>query len=218
MNPDSERLYTSNDLNTSLTNTPTTPMEAYWISKALARLATKTFKQTHANTPHFDYVNLLPGVVIGPDDRLIPSQTNKDISANDVLEGTRAAVLAPALTKEISSPFPYVNVPVHVADVARAHVDAVDAGVVEGDREYILCSSGSGEDVEWDRDVRGVVRRWFPEEVEMGMFPLLGGLGTVKWRVDGGETERVFGWRFRGFEETVKGLVAQWLELGGGRS
>jgi hypothetical protein len=88
--------------------------------------------------PKFDFINLLAGVIIGPDDRFIPSETNTPVSASAVLEGTRTVVLAPALTADLNSPFSYVAVPVHVADVAKSHVDAVDSKLVPGNTEYIL--------------------------------------------------------------------------------
>lgn len=62
----------------------------------------------------------------------------------NLLEGTRDAVLAPALTSFLNSPFDFVGVPVHVADVARAHVDAVDKALIPGISEYILCSDTRG--------------------------------------------------------------------------
>ncbi|KAL4881920.1 NAD(P)-binding protein [Aspergillus karnatakaensis] len=210
MNPDSERLYTPKDINPSLSTTPTSPMEAYWISKGLARKATHDF--IASRSPSFDFVNLLAGVVIGPDDRLIPSETNTPIPASAVLEGTRASVLAPALTADLNSPFPYVAVPVHVSDVAKSHVDAVDSDLVPGNTEYILASD-TPEGVNWDKDVQRVARKYFSKEVETGLLKLEGSLTTIKWRLDASETERVFGWKHTDFEETVKGLIAQYLEL-----
>ncbi|KAL3444114.1 NAD(P)-binding protein [Aspergillus insuetus] len=208
--PDSERVYSSMDLNTTLSTPPTSPMHAYWISKALARLATRNFIKTHA--PHFDYVNILAGVIIGPDDRLIPSHTNKPTTA-DLLVGTRASVFAPLLGKEASAPFPYVDVPVHVADVAKAHVDAVDVTRVPGNSEFILASDAAQGGVVWERDARAVARKNFPSEVESGVFSMEGSLETIRWRVDTSETERVFGWEHVGFEETMGGLIGQYLEI-----
>ncbi|KAL3490105.1 NAD(P)-binding protein [Aspergillus germanicus] len=211
-NPDSERLYNTTDLNTTISTPPTSPMHAYWISKALARLATRNFIETHA--PHFDYVNILAGVIIGPDDRLIPSPTNNPTTA-DLLVGTRASIFAPLLGKGSSAPFPYVDVPVHVADVAKAHVDAVDSTRVPGNSEFILASDATRGGVVWERDARAVARKYFAKEVESGVFPMEGSLETIRWRVDTGETERVFGWEHVGFEETMRGLVEQYLEIRG---
>ncbi|RAH67249.1 NAD(P)-binding protein [Aspergillus aculeatinus CBS 121060] len=187
-NPDSERLYTATDLNPTLNITPASSMEAYWISKALARKASRDFVETHR--PSFDYVNLLPGVVIGPDDRLTPSPTNRNVKSDDV------------------------GVPVHVSDVARAHIDAVDRRRIPGNREFILVSDADAvEGVDWEEGAREVVRKYYGKELEGGLFPMEGRLGAIRWRVDTRETEKVFGWRFVGFQETIKALVAQWVEL-----
>src|ERR1700712_4789705 len=153
-------------------------MEAYWASKALARIATKEFFEKAR--PNFDFVNLLPSVVIGPDDRL---DTDADATVNSVLQGTRAAVLAPALTDSLNSAFPYVGTPVHVADVARAHVDAIDAGLVPANSEHIL-SSDTPDGVVWDRDVTHICRKFFQDDVKSGRLPLEGSLTAIKWRLD----------------------------------
>ncbi|KAL2825527.1 NAD(P)-binding protein, partial [Aspergillus pseudoustus] len=202
-NPDTERLYNPTDLNTTTSTPPTSPMHAYWISKALARTATREFIRSHS--PQFDYVHILAGVIIGPDDRHIPSPTNNPSTA-DLLQGTRAAVFAPLLSNEASSPFPYVAVPVHVADVARAHVDAVDAERVRANSEFILASDAP-EGVDWVGDARAVAKKYFPGEAERGVFPMEGSLETIRWRVDTTETERVFGWKHVSFEETMRGLI-----------
>ncbi|KAL4749642.1 hypothetical protein BDW72DRAFT_204619 [Aspergillus terricola var. indicus] len=192
-NPDSERLYTG---------TYAYPISSPHTQPRLlaARKAIGGFIETH--NPSFDYVNLLPGVVIGPDDRLTPSSTNKNVGSNDLLQGTRMSVLAPVLTDDLSSSFPYVGVPVHVSDVARAHVDAVDWRRIPGNREFILVSDAdSVEGVEWEEGVREVVRKYYGKELEEGLFLMEG------------ETEKVLVWRFVGFKETIEALVAQWVGL-----
>lgn len=181
-------------------------MEAYWASKALARMAVRDFVLD--KKPNFDYVNLLPSVVIGPDER-ISSDTG---ASESLLQGTRTAVLAPALTSSLNSPFPYVSVPVHVADVARAHIEAVNASLIPGNSEYIL-SSDTPEGIEWDLDIQGICKKYFAQEVDSGDLPLQGSLTTIKWRLDGMSTEKAFGWKFTSFEETMKGLVSQYLQL-----
>ena len=124
-------------------------MEAYWASKALARLAVQEFVKKH--NPHFDYVALLPSVVIGADVRAT--------SSKDVLEGTRAMVLGPLLGT--ISPYPMVGVPIHVADVAKAHVMALQPSV-PGNAEYIL-SSDCPEGVEWN-EALSIAKKYFPED------------------------------------------------------
>jgi nucleoside-diphosphate-sugar epimerase len=102
---------------------------------------------------------------------------------------------------------------VHVADVAKAHVDALDAGLVPGNSGFVLASDAARGGVVWERDARAVARRCIPGEVESGLIPMEGSLETIRWKVDTGETERVFGWEHVGFEEMITGLVEQYLEI-----
>ncbi|PYI12201.1 NAD(P)-binding protein [Aspergillus sclerotiicarbonarius CBS 121057] len=207
MNSDTERLYSVSDVNNSVHGPYENAMDAYWASKGLARLAVRDFVRN--SQPHFDFVNLLPSVVIGPDTRL---DFNPAAGAGDLLQGARASVIAAALTPSLNSSFPYVGTPVHVADVARAHVDAVDTDLVPGNSEYIL-SSDTPDGVVWDRDVRDICRKFFPEEVSNKTLPMEGSLQSIKWRLDAQETEKVFGWQCVRFEETMKELISQYLQL-----
>ncbi|KEY65635.1 hypothetical protein S7711_07884 [Stachybotrys chartarum IBT 7711] len=205
MSPNSEKLYTVEDINSDLEGPFEDAMSAYWASKALARAAARDFVKQHR--PDFDIVQLLPSVVIGRDDR-IPAGGDLDI----LLQGTRKAVLAPALDESLNSPFPYVGVPVHVADVARAHVDAVNTQRIPGNTEFIL-SSDTPEGVVWDRDIPGIARKYFPGKVQDGSLALQGSLPCVKFRLDGMTTESTFGWKFTSFQETMKGLIEQYIQL-----
>jgi hypothetical protein len=69
--------------------------------------------------------------------------------------------------------------------------------------------------VVWDRDVKDICNKFFPEEVVSGVLPLEGSLTAIKWRLDAQSTEDTFGWQFTSFEETLKGLVSQYLRLEG---
>ncbi|KAH8199210.1 hypothetical protein TruAng_006616 [Truncatella angustata] len=205
MNPDTERIYTAADSNRNPTRPFGSAMEAYWASKALARKATRTF--VDERKPGFDFINLLPSVVIGPDDRI-----QSDGGVAPLLKGTRAAVLAPALDASTNSSFPYPGAPVHVADVAKAHVDAIDADRIPGNSEFIL-SSDTPDGIEWDRDIKYVAQEFFPDEVVDGSLPMKGSLPTIRWRLDGQTTEVAFGWKFRSFMDTMHDLIVQYLHL-----
>ncbi|KAL7934287.1 hypothetical protein V8C35DRAFT_327210 [Trichoderma chlorosporum] len=205
LNPDSERLYSSSDLNSDPKRPYGSAMEAYWASKAYSRIATRDFIEK--KKPHFDFVHLLPSVVFGPDER-IPSHG----AADELLKDSRAAVIAPALDGATNSSFPFVGVPVHVADVARAHVDAVDSSLIPGNTEYIL-SSNTPEGIVWDRDIAAAARKYFPDEVRNKLLPLEGTLPCIKFRLDGDATEKAFGWKFTSFEQTVRELLTQYLAL-----
>lgn len=182
-------------------------MEAYWASKGLARSAAKEFVRKYQ--PKFDFISLLPSVVIGPDTRL---EFDPTATVASLLQGTRSCVLAAALTPSLNSSFPYVGTPVHVTDVARAHVDAVDRDRVPGNSEYIL-SSDTPDGVVWNREIYAICQRFFPEEVSSKVLPMEGSLDAIKWRLDTHITEKVFGWQFMPFEKTMKDLISQYLQL-----
>ncbi|EHK20906.1 uncharacterized protein TRIVIDRAFT_50565, partial [Trichoderma virens Gv29-8] len=205
LNPDSERLYSASDLNSNPHKPYGSAMEAYWASKAYSRIATREFVEK--KKPHFDFVHLLPSVVFGPDERIPPNG-----AADELLKDSRAAVIAPALDGSTNSPFPFVGVPVHVADVARAHVDAVDTTRIPGNTEYIL-SSDTPDGIVWDRDTAAVARKYFPGEVQSKVLPLEGTLPCIKFRLDGDTTERAFGWKFTSFEQTMRELLTQYVKL-----
>jgi len=175
-------------------------MEAYWASKAISRMATKTFITEHA--PDFDIVNLLPTVVIGRDE--LATDTTS------LLKSTRALVMGIILGQKQETPL--VGVQVHVDDVARAHVDALKPSV-PGNTDYIL-TSDTLDGIEWD-SANEIVARLFPEAAAKGVLPLGGSMPTKTWRIDAATTEKAFGWKCQSFEKTVQSLVGQYVELTG---
>ena len=180
-------------------------MEAYWASKALARIATRDFIRDEK--PHFDYVNLLPSVVIGPDSRIAQDGKPEELTVE-----ARGSVMASALDPSLNSAFPFVGVPVHVRDVARAHVDAVNRDLIPGNTEFIL-SSDTPDGVVWDRDTAAIATKYFPKEVGNKTLPLEGSLTAIKWRLDASKTEKAFGWKMTSFDQTMRELLAQYLQL-----
>lgn len=195
-NPPS-KIYTSRDINTETGGPYTSAMEAYWSSKALARLAVRAFVATH--TPSFEVVQLLPSVVLGADARAT--------SLKDLREKTPLWELKMSPLLGITQNMAMVGVPVDVADVARAHVDAMSPSVLGG--EYVL-SAETPDGISWD-DMIPIVKEAWLERVGKAELPLGGSLPTTTWRIDVGETERAFGWGFRSFEDTVKEAVGQYL-------
>lgn len=103
-----------------------------------------------------------------------------------------------------------MGVPVHVGDVARAHVEALNPRV-EGNRDYILNSDGP-RGMEWNDGI-AVAQREFPQAVEQGILNFGGGMPTQKWKIDSSATEEAFGWKCRSFEETIKDLISQYVEF-----
>jgi nucleoside-diphosphate-sugar epimerase len=198
-NPD-ERIYTAKDFNSNPSRAVSHAMEGYWTSKALARSAVTDFVATH--NPRFETVQLLPGVVIGPDVR---ATSTADLRNNTPLWSLK---MSPILGIKLVDPM--VFVPVHVADVARAHVDAIKSSI-PGNADYTL-NIQSPEGVEWDSMIE-IAKRYFPDRVGTKEMPLGGILPSMKWRVESRDTEKAFGWTFKTFEESTRDMVAQYLLL-----
>lgn len=80
---------------------------------------------------------------------------------------------------------------------------------VPGNKDYILTSDGV-EGIQWDNG-KDFVRKGVQGAVEK--LKLDGTMPTMQWKIDASATEEVFGWKFKSFEETMKDLVGQYLEL-----
>ncbi|UKZ61318.1 uncharacterized protein TrAtP1_002584 [Trichoderma atroviride] len=106
---DVDTVFTSRDLNTDTAPPYYNAMEAYWASKTLARKHVHEFLSQ--KKPHFDVIQLLPSVVLGPDDWATDLET--------LFVGTRAMILPIVQGKVMEAPV--VGVPVLVDDVALAH-------------------------------------------------------------------------------------------------
>ena len=169
-------------------------MEAYWASKALSRITSHIFLKAY--NPNFEIINILPTVVIGPDALAT--------STASLLTGTRALTMAPILGQKIDVPL--LGVSVHVDDVAQAHIDALKLHI-PGNADYILTSDGP-EGIVWD-DAKEMVKAMKGAE----MLKLDGSMPTMKWKVNAGTTDEVFGWKCKSFEVTMKDMVGQYLEL-----
>ncbi len=172
-------------------------MEAYFASKTLSRIATKDFMEKEK--PNFEFVNLLPTMVFGPDEL---ATTVQGLMAN-------ACGLVLRALMDVKMP-KTIGATVHVDDVAKAHIDGLRSSV-PGNRDYIL-SSDVPEGIRWE-DAEGIVRKNFPEAVEKGILKLEGGMSLQPWRLDTRETDDAFGWKPMSFAETVKELVEQYLGL-----
>jgi nucleoside-diphosphate-sugar epimerase len=173
-----------------INSNPITPykssMEAYCASKTLCRIAIHDFVAFHK--PAVEFVNLLPTVLIGPDELATSSEE---------LMGTRDLALGLLLEAKIPE---MVGATVHVADVARAHIDALSR-TIPGNRSYILSSDAP----------EGFCGKMFPAAVESQILGLKGSMATKKVRLDVRETEKALQWKFLSFNETVKQLVEQYL-------
>jgi nucleoside-diphosphate-sugar epimerase len=200
--PDSERLYTVNDIDDNPGRLVTNGMDAYWTSKTLARIAVTKFVET--KNPHFETIQLFPGVIGGVDER---ATSTADLHKNTPLFELR---MSPLLGEKQPAASAMVGIPVDVADVAKAHIDALKSSV-PGNKNYIL-SSDAPEGCVWDSMIV-VAKKYFPERCGSKELPLGGALPTTKWRVDTSETSKAFGWDFMTFEESWKAAIGQYLTL-----
>lgn len=147
----------------------------------------------------FEFVNLLPTMVFGPDELATNVQE---------LMGTACGWVLRALM-DVKMP-EMIGATVHVADVARAHIDGLKPSI-PGNKDYVL-SSDVPEGICWE-DAERAVKTDFLAAVEKGVLKLEGSMPLNPWRLDTRETEEAFGWKPISFVETVKELVEQYLGL-----
>lgn len=103
---------------------------------------------------------------------------------------------------------------VHVDDVARLHVLALDPKV-EGNEDF-LGASHPLETFEWNQSV-DIIKKHFPQAAADGVFKLdiAKKLETRQSQVDSTKAEKLFGFKFKTFEEQVQSVVGHYLELKG---
>ncbi|KAH6724415.1 hypothetical protein BKA61DRAFT_665110 [Leptodontidium sp. MPI-SDFR-AT-0119] len=176
------------------------PMQAYAASKGLARAA--TYKFLEEEKPQFDIINIMPSMVIGKNEL----NTKKE----DLEIGTNGIAIGP-LTG-IKQQMPNLGVSVHVNDVAKAHLDALNPAI-PGNQD-LLCSSGGLEGTCWD-DAKDIARKFYSKQVTDGLFNLTGTSPSRPIRLDASETEKIFGWKFASFESQVRSVADHYIELAG---
>ncbi|KAH6662296.1 hypothetical protein B0J14DRAFT_525334 [Halenospora varia] len=175
--------------------------QAYAASKVKALHATQRFVKD--NKTEWDVINIMPGFVVGDDELKTDPKTLVD-------NKTVALALGSVLGADMPGPMPGNSV--HVADVARLHVEALDLKI-EGNQNFLAMSEGI-KGTRWE-DTIDIVNRNFPEAVKNGILPNNGHAKTKKTKIDASRTEKVFGFKFQSYEEQVKTVVKQYLELSG---
>jgi nucleoside-diphosphate-sugar epimerase len=109
------------------------------------------------NSPSFDLVNIHPPFVLGRDDLVLNHE--------DAMRGTNGVVLRPALGS--SNPLPLPGCSAHNEDIARLHVEALQAEIPAG--SYQIATNGI-EGIRWE-EVNDIVHRAFSEAVCSGLLP-----------------------------------------------
>ncbi|WPH04113.1 Hypothetical protein R9X50_00699800 [Acrodontium crateriforme] len=171
-------------------------MAKYSASKLAALIRAEEFVRLHM--PAFDVIHVHPAYIYGRDDL---AETKSDFET-----GTNRIVLDPVLGTARTDAF--MSAWIHVDDVARIHVQALDANV-QGNQSFVVAVS----DVlfSWD-DVCRIVARRFAQAVRDGRLLNNGSYRTVYVPFDVTKTIDTFG-PFKGFEETVVSVVGHYLEV-----
>ena len=169
---------------------------AYGASKVAALNATEEYFRTQK--PHFDINYVGPAFVIGKHEL---ASTRAEI-----LAGTNGAALGHILGTA-GGPTPSTSV--FVNDVARMHVLALDLKIPGG---QVFLGVSENSNTTWE-DAFDIVKKYFPKAVESGEFPLNGKNPTKRLVFDNQYTKRTLGIEFASFEEQVKSVAQQYLEL-----
>lgn len=128
-------------------------IQAYCVSKTAALNASEAFMRDNTGTLGFDLISIIPSCIFGIDElstdtREMRSDSTKMLvngllTGNQILAGAGNAVLC--------------------ADVARAHVRALDPDIV-GNQSFIL-----NTDATWE-DTVPIAQKYFPEAFASGLF------------------------------------------------
>ena len=162
------------------------------MSKILAERAGWDFLESHPEAT-FDIVTTLPAFVFG---RNLLQTSAKEIA------GTNRKLWAILTT---GLPFPTPHGSVHVEDVARAHVLALDQGKVPGGNRYLLAASSDP----WSSALEYVKGKWperkWAEKETVGV--------PFKWDTSKAVTELGLG-GFLSFKRQIDDVVEQMIALG----
>ena len=171
---------------------------AYSASKKLALNRTLDF--IAKETPHFTIINLMPTFVLGADTH---AETPSDAAGGSngqllrrFVQGTDVDAL-PAMT-------------VHLDDVVFVHIAALTQEL-DGHQNFGLNFNGPSGIV-WD-DAIDIVKDKFPDSIANGILHTTGAQPSVKVPFDASETEKVFGFRYKPFEQQVQDAVGRYVEL-----
>jgi nucleoside-diphosphate-sugar epimerase len=171
---------------------------AYCSSKIASYKATKDF--VTQKRPSFDIITLMPSFVIGGNELVTdPSK---------ITDGSNGFAFAQILG--VSVGVSGAGASVHLDDVAKLHVLSLDPAI-PGNTHYIL-NSGGLDGTTWS-DAVDIVARNYPQAVAAGVLPNNGVMETHKLRVDTSKVEKIFGWKFLGFEEQIKSLTDHYLSI-----
>ena len=192
--PKYDKHFTANDVVPEVKPPYSNLQVAYSASKINALSATREFMKN--KKPSFDVINIQPTYVIG-----------RNELATDpfgVLNGSNYVGFGHVLGK--SPDTPVIGGAVHLEDVAKIHVLALDPKV-RGNQNF-----GANVKVVWN-DANEIVKKHFPDAVKDGRLPANGNQPTKELNFIVEETEQVLGLKFQSFETQIVELAEQYLEV-----
>lgn len=171
---------------------------AYFASKKLALNRTQNFIAKEA--PQFTIVNLMPTFVLGADEL---AETPSDAAGGSngqllrrFVQGTDVDIL-PAMT-------------VHLDDVAFVHIAALTQEL-DGHQNFGLNFNGP-VGIVWD-DAIDIIKDKFSDAIANGILHTNGAHPSLKVPFDASQTETVFGFKYKSFEQQVQDSVGRYVEL-----
>ncbi|KAK9234302.1 hypothetical protein V1525DRAFT_413527 [Lipomyces kononenkoae] len=176
--------------------------EAYAAGKTAA--LNKAEAWLHSEKPSLELIHVFPGFVIGPNELV----TN----VKDALYGTNRSVLGPILGEDGGRK---PSSSIHVSDVAMAHVLALSPHINSHTNSGFILSSEGLRGTRWEESLQ-LAKQYFPNEVEQGILPTAGTVGTLPVKIDASQTEKVLGLKLRSFEEQVKDILSYYVQLARG--
>ena len=166
---------------------------AYRAAKAAGLNASRDFVEEQK--PGFEIVNILPAFNYGRDARASKLE--------DIWSSTNGLLLAAITGKTSSHPVP--TGASDADDVAYLHIQALKNGVV-GD--YVASADNVVDDA-WE-----FIQKEFPQAVQKGIFSK-GHQENFRVKFNSQKTELEFGLKLKSFEDMVRAVASQYLELSG---
>ncbi|KAI8623508.1 NAD(P)-binding protein [Xylariaceae sp. FL1651] len=169
-------------------------LEAYCVGKAAALNASEAF--VRENAPSFDLISIIPSWIFGEDELSTDTKNLRTGSTITLISGLVSGKWG----------IPSIGNAVLCADVARAHVKALDPKI-EGNQSFVL-----NTEAKWE-DTVPIAKKYFPDAFASGLFREGTPQSTIPLKWDSSKTRDVLGINLTPFDGMVKEVVGQYLEL-----
>ncbi|OCL05446.1 NAD(P)-binding protein [Glonium stellatum] len=181
------------------TEYPDGEFQAYAASKVGALAITEQFIEKEK--PHFDVISVMPTFVLGRNEYAEKPE--------DVLARTSRIAFGQILGDK--NPHAMASTVCSIEDVAYIHFKAATDFNIPGNTGYLVTSDGpEGPTLS---DALDIVKKQYPERVADGTLPCNGFMPTKRVLMDAEKTEKAFGITLRNYEQSVRDIADQYLEL-----